>query len=140
VDNVPAPLIPKMGELAGAGGSTFDRVALVVRSGGDDDAREVLAALDELASGDRRVRTIFLDATTDVLVRRYESTRRRHPCAGDGRSLADAIEHERAILQPLKARADVVVDTSELNVHQLRTRMMDLFGEHGDGMRVNVVS
>jgi UPF0042 nucleotide-binding protein len=139
VDNVPAALIPKMGELAGADGSAFDRVALVVRSG-VQDVDEVLAALAALDDGSRSVRTVFLDAATDVLVRRYESTRRRHPWAADGRNLADAIEHERTQLQPIKAIADVAVDTSELNVHQLRARMMELFGDAEDGMRVNVVS
>jgi UPF0042 nucleotide-binding protein len=141
VDNVPAALMPKMGELAGARGEAFDKVALVVRTGADD-VNEVVVALDDLARGARRLRTVFLEASTDVLVRRYESTRRRHPCAESGRSLGEAIEHERALLQPLKAIADVVIDTSELNVHQLRARIVDLFSEAGNGgrMRVNVVS
>ena len=63
-----------------------------------------------------------------MLVRRYESTRRRHPMAGD-RSLAEAIEAERALLESVKENADVVVDTGDLNVHQLRHRMLDLFGD-----------
>lgn len=140
-DNVPAPLIPKMGELARAGRTAFEKVALVVRTGADD-VTEVMEALDDLADDARRVRTLFLEASTDVLVRRYESSRRRHPCADESRNLGDAIEHERALLQPLKAIADVVVDTSDLNVHQLKARIVDLFGESGDdaGMRVNVVS
>lgn len=140
-DNVPAALIPTMGELAGARGAAYDKVGLVVRSGVDDVA-EVLSALDQLARTARRVRTVFLEASTDVLVRRYESSRRRHPWADDGRSLAEAIEAEREQLGALKAAADVVVDTSELNVHQLRARMVDLFGDAagGPGPRINVVS
>lgn len=142
IDNVPAALIPKVGELAGARGSSFGKVALVVRSGGVEGVDDVLAALEGLAETASRVRTVFLEAATDVLVRRYESTRRRHPYAEDGRSVADAIDRERELLQPLKGMADVVVDTSDLNVHQLKGRITDLFGEEGEtgGMRVNVVS
>jgi len=76
-----------------------------------------------------------------VLVRRYESTRGRHPLAGD-RSLAEAIEAERELLQPVKEQADVVVDTSDFNVHQLRDRVLDLFAdEHPEvGMQTTVTS
>ena len=142
IDNVPAALIPKVAELAGARGSSFDKVALVVRSGTPGSEDDVLAAIEALTTTAKRVRTVFLDASTDVLVRRYESTRRRHPKAGDGGTLVDAIEQERTQLQPMKAAADVVVDTSDLNVHQLKARLHALFGDEHDtgGMRVNVVS
>jgi len=145
IDNVPAALIPKVGELAEAGSAAFGKIALVVRSGGGDGpdaADDVLPALQALAAKATRLRTLFLDAATDVIVRRYDSTRRRHPCAGDDRTMAEAIEVERGLLQPLKELADVVVDTSELNVHQLRSRIHELFGAEGDEgrMRVNVVS
>ncbi|MBA2283543.1 MAG: RNase adapter RapZ [Acidimicrobiia bacterium] len=137
IDNVPAALIPKLGELVFAGGTAFERVALVVRTG-DDDVRPTLAAL---GSAGGRVRMLFLDAATDVLVRRYEDTRRRHPNAQAGGSVADAIERERAGLQDLKEIADVVVDTTMLNVHQLRARIADLFaGEGAAGMQVSVLS
>jgi UPF0042 nucleotide-binding protein len=141
IDNVPAALIPKVGELAAAPGSSFEHVALVVRSGsaGPEEVRE---ALEMLATVARRVRILFLDAPTDVLIRRYEDTRRRHPFAADGASLSDAIEHERALLEPLKGDADVVVDTGGFNVHQLRDRIRSLF--QGDdsttALRINVQS
>lgn len=132
IDNLPTPLIPKVLELATSPGATIDRVALVVGTGPYQDSS--VPALDTLRSTGARVRTLFLDASTDALVRRYESTRRRHPQPG-GESLAEAIEHERVRLAPIKANADVVVDTSELNVHELRARVVDLFGtdtpEHG---------
>lgn len=141
IDNVPAALIPKVGELAAAPGSTFDRVALVVRSSatGPEEIREGLELLAHVA---RRVRILFLDAPTEVLIRRYEDTRRRHPLAADGASVAEAIERERGLLEPLKGDADVVVDTGSLNVHQLRDRIRDLFSgdDGGAGVRVNVVS
>jgi UPF0042 nucleotide-binding protein len=138
IDNVPVELIPKVGELAGARGSSFGKVALVVRSGEAD----VLPAIEALAGTASRLRTVFLDASDDVLVRRYDASRRRHPLADEGRTVAEAISAERAELQPLKEIADVVVDTSELNVHQLKARINDLFGDEREsgGMRVNVVS
>ncbi len=140
IDNVPAALIPKVGELAGAPGSTFERVGLVVRSG-TEGPEELRAALDQLSGVARQVRIVFLDAPSDVLIRRYEDTRRRHPLALEGVSLADAIEWERSLLEPLKGDAHVVVDTGSLNVHQLRDRIGGLFGEAGGtGIRVNVVS
>jgi len=101
---------------------------------------QVLPAVLALRGQVERLRILFLDAATDVLVRRYESTRRRHPLAED-RSLAEAIEHERRLLEAVKAEADVVVDTSELNVHQLRERVAPLFATDDDsGMQVTVTS
>jgi len=88
----------------------------------------------------QRVRILFLDAATDALVRRYENTRRRHPVGGA--SLEESIELERQQLEPLKAEADVVVDTSDLNVHQLRAWIVELFAaDSADaGLQVSVVS
>ena len=141
IDNVPAALIPKVGELAAGPASTFDKVGLVVRSD-TDSPTQIRGALELLGEVARRIRIVFLDAPTEVLIRRYEDTRRRHPFAVDGLSIAEAIERERAVLEPLKEDADVVVDTGSLNVHQLRDRIHDLFGEEGEGtgVRVNVVS
>ena len=126
IDNLPPTLIPKVAELAQAPGSDIARVVLVVGIGPYHEA--VLPALEELRGQSPRLRILFLEANTDVLVRRYESTRRRHPMASD-RSLAEAIDAERAMLESVKANADVVVDTSDLNVHQLRDRVVDLFGD-----------
>jgi UPF0042 nucleotide-binding protein len=139
IDNVPAALIPKLGELAATPGSA-DRVALVVRSA--DYESEIELALRGLRHTGARVRILYLDAATDALVRRYETTRRRHPMAGPTDSVADAIEVERSILQPLKEAADVVVETSDLNVHQLRDRIVELFGRESpaSGLQTSVVS
>ena len=139
IDNLPPALIPKVSELASSEGSSIARVVLAVGTGPYHD--EVLPALRALERQGVRLRIVFLEASTDVLVRRYESTRRRHPLALD-RSLAAAIEAERQLLQPVKEEADVVVDTSELNVHQLRDRMLDLFGADAPeiGMQTTVMS
>lgn len=139
IDNLPAELITKVAELASAPGASFSKVVLVVGPGpGFDD---VLPAVQAVRAGATPVRILFLDASTDVLVRRYEQTRRRHPL-GDAMRLADAIETERGMLEPVKAEADVVVDTSDLNVHQLRDRLLSLFAgdDDADRMRTSVVS
>jgi UPF0042 nucleotide-binding protein len=139
IDNLPPALIPKVSELASSEGSSIARVVLAVGTGPYHD--EVLPALRALERQGVRLRIVFLEASTDVLVRRYESTRRRHPLAVE-RSLAAAIEAERELLEPVKEAADVVVDTSELNVHQLRARMIDLFGADAPdvGMQTTVLS
>jgi UPF0042 nucleotide-binding protein len=127
IDNLPPELVPKVVELAQTPGSQVQRVALVVGTGAYQD--EILPMLAWLRSAGDRLRILFLDAATDTLVRRYESTRRRHPLSGGGSEehLAAAIERERELLDPVRAEADVVVDTSELNVHELRRRMQGLF-------------
>ena len=143
MDNLPPSLIPKVAELAGAPGAGIDRLALVVGTGRYHD--EIVSTIDGLRSGIEEMRILFLDAATDVLVRRYESTRRRHPFSEAGgaatTTLAEAIDAERAALEPVRATADVVIDTSDLNIHQLRDRMAELFGVgEGQAMRITVLS
>ncbi|CAB4600654.1 unannotated protein [freshwater metagenome] len=140
IDNLPPELIPKVAELAQAPGTDIANVVLVVGTGPYHS--DVLPALTALRRQGLRLRIAFLEAGTDVLVRRYESTRRRHPLAGADRSLAQSIEFERELLQSVKAEADVVVDTSDLNVHQLRSRMLDLFSAEApdSGMQTTITS
>ncbi len=140
VDNLPATLIPTIADLAGAPGSSIGRVALVVGRG--PNPGDVLPALVQLRAGGHRVRILFLDAPTDVLVRRYSSTRRRHPLADEAGAMTDAIERERLLFEPVKAEADLVVDTGDLNVNQLRDRLMALFGAEvpAPGMQTSITS
>lgn len=139
IDNMPVALMPKVAELATQQASAIDRVAFV--AGWNTDPAELTPMLDDLRASGATVRTLFLDAASDVLIRRYESTRRRHP-VGAGEVLGAAIEQERLLLEPLRAAADVVVDTTELNVHQLRDRVLELFADeaNGRGMQVTVTS
>ena len=140
IDNLPSELIPKVVELVQSPGSSTPRVALVVGVGAHEG--ELLPALSALRASGGRVRQLYLEASTEVLVRRYEGSRRRHPLAGIGEGLAEAIERERRILEPVRAEADVVVDTSALNVHELHDRIVDLFGgdEMSGGMHTRVMS
>ncbi len=145
MDNLPPSLIPKVADLVGATGSGVDRLALVVGTGRYHD--EIVAMTDDLRIEIPTLKLLFLDAATEVLVRRYESTRRRHPFVETARAesesatLADAIEAERHALEPVRAVADVVVDTTDLNVHQLRERIVDLFDAgHEPAMKVTIMS
>jgi UPF0042 nucleotide-binding protein len=139
IDNMPSALIAKVSELVDGTGSEMERVAFVVgRGGGDLD--DVLPAVDGLVAGRNRVRILFLDAADDVLIRRFEGTRRRHPQAARG--VVDSIADERLLLSGLRDRADLVIDTGELNTNQLRTRLMEVFGgeEPGSTMRTSILS
>ncbi|HEX2578458.1 MAG TPA: RNase adapter RapZ [Aquihabitans sp.] len=139
IDNLPVELMPKVAELALQPSSEIARVAFVV--GSNSDTADLARMLDDLRASGSRVRVLFLDARSDVLIRRYESTRRRHP-ASSGDLLGEAIEQERAGLDHMRALADVVVDTSDLNVHQLHDRVEELFAADGEapGMQVTVLS
>lgn len=139
IDNMPSALISKVSELVNGTGAEMGRVAFVVgRGGGDLD--EVLPAVDLLEAGRNRVRILFLDAADDVLIRRFEGTRRRHPQAARG--VVDSISDERTLLRELRDRADLVIDTGDLNTNQLRTRLMEVFGgdEPGSTMQTSILS
>ena len=138
IDNLPPALIAKVVELVQTPGSTTERVALVVRT--EHYLEELATALDQLRKSQARVRVLFLEASDEVLVRRYENTRRRHPMSGADR-VSEAIERERALLEEVKSEADLVVDTSDLNVHQLRDRLLDLFARESETpLKTSIVS
>lgn len=140
VDNLPPELIATMVELGAQARGAITKVAVVmdVRSRAfTDDLASVIKDLD--ARG-YKPRVLFLQATDAVLVRRFEAVRRGHPMQGDGR-LADGITAERALLEPLRDEADLVLDTSSLSVHDLRAKIEDAFGsEASTQTRVTVLS
>jgi RNase adapter protein RapZ len=143
IDNLPISLAPKVVELVETPGGTVGKVALVLGRNVADDVGQnrVAPAIEALRAGGSRVRVLFLDASDEVLIRRYEGTRRRHPLA-EAETPAVGISRERALLEPLKAQADVVIDSGDLNVHQLRERIVSMFGST-DGsveMAISVVS
>jgi UPF0042 nucleotide-binding protein len=140
IDNLPPSLVTKVAEL-GLGSEGTQRFGLVidVRSGEFVDA--LVAALAELREMGARTRVLFLDAANDALVRRYEESRRKHPLAVDDR-VSDGIAAERALLEDLKGSADVVVDTTGLNVHELRERLSGLFDDdqRAGALQTSIVS
>jgi UPF0042 nucleotide-binding protein len=131
IDNLPSELIPKVAELARFQEDTAP-LALVVGTGAD--AASVATELDRLRASGAVIRTVFLDASTPTLVRRYGESKRRHPLLAVSDSVDGAVEQERLLLGEVRGSADVVIDTTDLNVHDLRTRVHELFaGDDGDG-------
>ena len=118
VDNLPPQMLEPLAELAARAGLTIPRLAVVVDVRGRTFFAELTGALAALDTRHVSPRVLFLDATDEVLVRRFESVRRPHPLQGDDR-IVDGIARERALTGELRARADVVVDSSSFNVHQL---------------------
>jgi UPF0042 nucleotide-binding protein len=140
VDNLPPALIPTMVELGARSQGNVARIAVVVDVRGRrffDNLRESLADL-EARHVTRRV--VFLESSDEALVRRFESVRRPHPLQGDGR-IVDGIAAERELLRELRGDADLVIDTSSLNVHELRAKMDAQFaGEEEPELRATVMS
>lgn len=140
VDNLPQALMLDMAELAVKAGGAARRTAMVldVRSRAfSTDLAGAIRALKERGYGPR---VVFVDADDEVLIRRFENVRRSHPLQGEGR-LADGIAIERGLLEEARDQADVIIDTSHLNVNQLRRRIEELFGgEDARRLRVTVLS
>jgi UPF0042 nucleotide-binding protein len=142
VDNLPPHLLVDFAELASEGSrrEELPRLAAVVdvRARGFFD--HLQTAVDELRTKGWHPNLVFLDATDEAIVRRFESVRRPHPLQGEGR-LLDGITRERAMLADLRSVADVVIDTSGLNVHQLAKKVHPVFaGERGPRVRIAVMS
>lgn len=137
VDNLPTALVGTIVDLAAKPSSDIAKLALV--AGRQHD--ELLGKIGELRASGHRVRVVFLDAATPEIVRRYDATRRRHPLADDAGGLVEAIEFERTQLDPVRGAADLVIDTSGLNIHQLKERLVGAFDvEVGSRLQVSVES
>ncbi|CAN5876366.1 RNase adapter RapZ [soil metagenome] len=128
VDNLPPELIATMVDLGSRSQGAVTRVAVVVDVRSRAFTFDLKSTIVELDRDGYRPRVLFLEASEPVLVRRFEAVRRAHPMQGGGR-LVDGIRAERALLGELSADADLVIDTSELNVHQLRRKLEAAFGE-----------
>jgi UPF0042 nucleotide-binding protein len=139
IDNLPPALIGKVAELARGGGRPH-RYGLVVDVRSGVFIEDLGAALADLRASGASTRVLFLDASDETLVRRFEATRRRHPLAVTDR-VHEGIQKERALLGELKGSADVVLDTTQLNVHELRDRLVDIFSSDlSSELQVSIVS
>jgi UPF0042 nucleotide-binding protein len=123
VDNLPTSLVPTIVQLAAQPAGGIDRLALVSGRNHVD----LLPVVERLRAEGHLVRILFLDASTAVLVQRYDASRRKHPLAAESEGLLEAIERERTILEPIRGTADLIIDTTELNVHQLKERLIAAF-------------
>jgi UPF0042 nucleotide-binding protein len=132
IDNLPTSLVDTIVDLASKPGSDIERLALVAGRQHVD----VLPKVATLRADGHRVRVVFLDAASNEVVRRYDTTRRKHPLDAQAGGLVEAIELERTLLAPIRDMADLVIDTTELNVHQLKARLIDAFADEGGARMV----
>jgi len=139
VDNLPPALMAKMVELAVVPGQEIKHIALVVDVRGGTYFDQVSEALRDLARRGIEYRIVFLTASDDVLIRRFEATKRKHPLAD---RVLDGISKERAVLESLREAADLVIDTSNMTVHELRDRVVASFSAQSreERMQTTVVS
>ena len=142
VDNMPAAMILKFAEFCAGGSGRYDRVALVYDLRTASSFAELFDVLDKLRAMEGACRMLFLEAEPEVIIKRYKETRRRHPLADQTDSLEEAVRRERELMQPVRERADYIIDTSRTSTAQLRGELLRLFGdpEEKGGMTVSVTS
>jgi RNase adapter protein RapZ len=140
VDNLPPSLIASVVDLAARSHGEVDRIAVVVDVRSRAFSSDLREALDGLQRTGRTARVLFLEAPDEVLVRRFDGVRRPHPLQAEGR-LIDGIAEERELLRELRGEADLVIDTSDLNVHELRAKIATAFeAETADALHLTMLS
>ncbi len=139
-DNLPPVMLPTMLDLARRARGPIPKIAAVVDVRSRAFSSDLKSAITELNALGANPYVVFLEASDETLIRRFENVRRPHPLQENGR-ISDGIAAERDQLQSLRAQADLVVDTSALNIHELRSRMRDAFGDEDEtAVRVTVLS
>jgi len=139
VDNLPPQMLRPLVELVGRAGTSLPKIAAVVDIRGRDFFGDFQELVQALRTG-TQVRVIFLEARDDVLVRRFEAVRRPHPLQGEG-TILDGISAERTRLAVVRESCDIVIDTSDLNIHQLATTITERFAaENAAGLHLTVMS
>ncbi len=142
VDNLPAQLIAPLAQLCMASPGKYERVALVTDIRGGQTFDALFDALDQLESMRCGHKILFVEASTETIIKRYKETRRSHPLAKDGRTLPQAVELERTALAEVRRRAEYIIDTTALSTAKLKGEVLRLFGDPGamPEMSVSVVS
>jgi RNase adapter protein RapZ len=140
IDNLPLELVVSAGELASAGTREYVGVAFIVGRAAGLEPETLLQVERDLKRAHEDAKILFLDAPDDVLIRRFEGNRRRHPL--QAATLADSIAGERELLAPLRDAADLVIDTGSINTNQLRRRIVEIFTDVNSlgSLRVSLVS
>ena len=141
VDNLPAEMMVKFAEFCEAAGGRYDRLAFVYDVRAGEPFQRLTEAVDEIRAKGLRCRLLFLEADTKTIINRYKETRRSHPLCGDGCSIEDAVARERAMLEPVRSRADLVLDTSTFSTAKLRSTLLTMLGGGEAGaLHVTVLS
>ena len=125
VDNLPPVFLPKFAELCAQSEGRINKIALVVDIRGGDFFDSLFSSLELLEEAGYCYKILYLEASDEVLIRRFKESRRRHPLSGEGRIL-DGIKAEKSRLEKLKGKASLIIDTSNLTVHQLREEITAL--------------
>lgn len=141
VDNLPASLIPAFAQLIVHAAVPRRQLAVCVDARGGEELRHLPAYVEEVAETGARPEVLFLESRDEVLLQRYSESRRRHPCAPHG-SIEEGIARERELLEPIRGRADLLLDTSAMPVSELRERIAAVFvgDEDGREMLITVMS
>ena len=132
IDNMPVKLIPQFVELFGSSAEKDKKVAFVVDIRAGRDHSYLFHALEAMEAAGSRCRILFLECSDQVLINRQKASRRRHPLDVDGLGLAAAIQQERELMEPMHRQADYVIDTTALATADLKSHLIDLFGEEGE--------
>ena len=140
VDNLPAEMMVKFAEFCEAAGGRYDRLAFVYDVRAGEPFQRLTEAVDEIRAKGLRCRLLFLEADTKTIINRYKETRRSHPLCGDGCSIEDAVARERVILEPVRSRADLVLDTSTFSTAKLRSTLLTMLGGRAGALHVTVLS
>lgn len=138
VDNLPAPLIPGLAQLCMAGGSRYDRVALVSDIRAGQTFKGLFEALDALGGMNCPYKILFVEAAAETIIKRYKETRRSHPLSDSTRSLEEAVALEKAALAPVRGKAEYIIDTTVLSTAKLRGEVARLFGDGEEIRRMTV--
>ena len=142
VDNMPAQMIPQFAQLCLATKGRYEKVALVTDVRGSLTFETLFQALEKLDEMRLQYSILFMEAQTEAIIKRYKETRRLHPLMRDGSSLEEAVCRERQLLDPIRNRANAIIDTSNLSTGKLRGMLIDLVagGLREHAMNVRVVS
>ena len=142
VDNMPVALMPKFAELCLATRGRYERVALVTDVRALENLSELFAALNEMRDMGCDHRILFVEASLETIVKRYKETRRRHPLDPEGCDLEKAVRREINIMAPVRERADIIIDTTDLTLGKLQRRLFSTFTKNMEEkpMNVNIIS
>lgn len=138
VDNMPVALMPRFAELCMATKGRYEKVALVTDVREKDGFSELLATIDRLQEMECSCRILYMDADLKTLIRRYKESRRPHPLYVKGKTVEDAIKREEALLEPVKLRADYILNSAGLTLGQLQSRLFSMFAGAGKKREIDV--
>lgn len=137
VDNLPPSLFLKMVELGSQSEASMEHLAVGIDVRGGEFFEDLSESLDELDRGGVSYRIVFLEADDETLINRFKETRRSHPIHAQG-GISESIARERGLLQALRGRASIVIDTSKINVHQLREQLMNQYRSETESVLLEI--